>query len=151
MFIREKKNKSGTISIQIISKKNGKYKVIETIGCAKDEINKELLVSIAKKRLKELEPTLFDTINTTDEKEDILGKQIENLNIDNDLIVSIGGELIFGKILKDIECEKYFQKIKIKNSKKRFEYFKDLAVIAHPIFLFFFNFKNWSKICLNIP
>jgi len=128
MFIREKKNKSGTISIQIISKKNGKYKVIETIGCAKDEINKELLVSIAKKRLKELEPTLFDTINTTDEKEDILGKQIENLNIDNDLIVSIGGELIFGKILKDIECEKYFQKIKIKNSKKRFEYFKDLVI-----------------------
>jgi len=58
MFIREKKNKSGTISIQIISKKNGKYKVIETIGCAKDEINKELLISIAKKRLKELEPTL---------------------------------------------------------------------------------------------
>jgi hypothetical protein len=128
MFIREKKNKSGNISIQIISKKNGKYKVIETIGCAKDEINKELLVSIAKKRLKELEPTLFDTINTTDEKEDILGKKIENLNIDNDLIVSIGGELIFGKILKDIECEKYFQKIKIKNSKKRFEYFKDLVI-----------------------
>jgi len=128
MFIREKKNKSGTISIQIISKKNGKYKVIETIGCAKDEINKELLVSIAKKRLKELEPTLFDTINTADEKEEILGKKIENLNIDNDLIVSIGGELIFGKILKDIECEKYFQKIKIKNSKKRFEYFKDLVI-----------------------
>ena len=128
MFIREKKNKSGNISIQIISKKNGKYKVIETIGCAKDEINKELLVSIAKKRLKELEPTLFDTINTADEKEDILGKKIENLNIDNDLIVSIGGELIFGKILKDIECEKYFQKIKIKNSKKRFEYFKDLVI-----------------------
>jgi hypothetical protein len=44
------------------------------------------------------------------------------------LIVSIGGELIFGKILKDIECEKYFQKIKIKNSKKRFEYFKDLVI-----------------------
>ena len=128
MFIREKKNKSGTISIQIISKKNGKYKVIETIGCAKDEINQELLVSIAKKRLKELEPTLFDTINTADEKEEILGKKIENLNIDNDLIVSIGGELIFGKILKDIECEKYFQKIKIKNSKKRFEYFKDLVI-----------------------
>jgi hypothetical protein len=128
MFIREKKNKSGTISIQIISKKNGKYKVIETIGCAKDEINKELLISIAKKRLKELEPTLFDTINTADEKEEILGKKIENLNIDNDLIVSIGGELIFGKILKDIECEKYFQKINIKNSKKRFEYFKDLVI-----------------------
>jgi hypothetical protein len=128
MFIREKKNKSGTISIQIISKKNGKYKVIETIGCAKDEINKGLLISIAKKRLKELEPTLFDTINTADEKEEILGKKIENLNIDNDLIVSIGGELIFGKILKDIECEKYFQKINIKNSKKRFEYFKDLVI-----------------------
>ena len=34
MFIREKKNKSGSVSIQVVSKENGTYKVVKTIGCA---------------------------------------------------------------------------------------------------------------------
>ena len=33
MFIRKRKNPSGSISIQIIDKSNGKYKVVETIAC----------------------------------------------------------------------------------------------------------------------
>jgi len=32
MFIRKLKNRSGSISVQIISKASGKYKVIKTIG-----------------------------------------------------------------------------------------------------------------------
>ena len=35
MFIRQRKNPSGSISIQIIDKSNSKYKVVETIACAK--------------------------------------------------------------------------------------------------------------------
>lgn len=34
MFIRELKNRSGSVSIQIISKARGRYKVVKTIGCA---------------------------------------------------------------------------------------------------------------------
>ena len=37
MFYRRKKNESGSVSIQIISKHQGIYKVIQTIGCAFDE------------------------------------------------------------------------------------------------------------------
>lgn len=37
MFIRKRKNPSGSISIQIIDKSNGKYKVVETIACVKDK------------------------------------------------------------------------------------------------------------------
>ena len=53
MFVRKKQNKSGSVSIQIISKTSGKYKVFKTIGSsiypeqiekyyvqAKNEINK---------------------------------------------------------------------------------------------------------------
>jgi hypothetical protein len=42
MFVRKNRNKSGTTSIQIISKRNGRYKTIETIGTSKnpDEIEK---------------------------------------------------------------------------------------------------------------
>jgi len=32
MFVRKKKNKSGVISIQVIVKSSGKYKLIKTIG-----------------------------------------------------------------------------------------------------------------------
>ena len=34
MFVREKKNKSGSVSIQIVSKENGTYKVVKSVGCA---------------------------------------------------------------------------------------------------------------------
>ena len=34
MFVREKKNASGSISIQIIGKAKGRYKVVKTIGSA---------------------------------------------------------------------------------------------------------------------
>jgi transposase len=37
MFIRKKKNKSGSTSIQIISKNGGKYRVVKTIGNSFDE------------------------------------------------------------------------------------------------------------------
>jgi hypothetical protein len=36
MFIRQKKNKSGVISIQIIDKSSGKYNVFKTIDSSKD-------------------------------------------------------------------------------------------------------------------
>ena len=32
MFVRKKKNKSGVISVQVIDKSSGKYKVVKTIG-----------------------------------------------------------------------------------------------------------------------
>lgn len=36
MFIRKKKNKSGSVSVQIIDKSSGKYKVVKTIGSSND-------------------------------------------------------------------------------------------------------------------
>jgi len=34
MYVRTKPNKSGSTSVQIISKVRGKYKVVKTVGCA---------------------------------------------------------------------------------------------------------------------
>lgn len=45
MFVRKKQNKSGVISVQIIDKSSGKYKVIKTIGSSSDEKQVSLLVS----------------------------------------------------------------------------------------------------------
>lgn len=45
MFVRKKANKSGVISVQVIDKSSGKYKVIQTIGSSSDsqEISNLLL------------------------------------------------------------------------------------------------------------
>ena len=36
MFVRKKKNPSGVVSIQVIDKSSGKYRVVKTIGSSKD-------------------------------------------------------------------------------------------------------------------
>ena len=45
MFVRKKRNKSGTVSVQIIDKSSG-YKVVETIGSSKDA---EEIANLVKK------------------------------------------------------------------------------------------------------
>jgi len=43
MFVRKKKNRSGLISVQIIDKSRGKYRVYKTIGCSSDPVEIENL------------------------------------------------------------------------------------------------------------
>ena len=49
MFVRRKKNPSGVISIQIIDKNKGKYKVLRTIGSSSDALEIENLHNQGKK------------------------------------------------------------------------------------------------------
>jgi transposase len=97
MFIREVKNRSGSISIQIISKHKGKYKVIKTIGSSKDPEEVILLKHKAQHEKERLEnqPTLF-----VSEKDKIIESYL--LTLSNSQIRVIGPELIFGKIYDDI-------------------------------------------------
>lgn len=94
MFIRQKKNQSGSISVQIISKETGKYKVIETIGCSKNDYEIEQLLNQANERLLELEPNLFDFLEYQNKKQKLTNQDMR----------VIGDELILGKLFKDIGC-----------------------------------------------
>ena len=76
MFIRKKKNASGSISIQIISKNSGKYKVVETIGCSFNDYEIEILIQQANERLLELEPNLFDFVKYQENKQKLTNKDI---------------------------------------------------------------------------
>ncbi len=53
MFIRNKKNKSGVISVQIIDKSTGKYKVVKTMGSSSDTVEVQKLVYQAAQWIKE--------------------------------------------------------------------------------------------------
>lgn len=92
MFVRKKKNLSGSVSIQIIKKINRINKVIKTIGSSKDP---DEIAHLFQKGLYELPrlfgATLFDQI---------CEPEISQLNNDNIRVVGPG--LIFGKIFQHI-------------------------------------------------
>jgi hypothetical protein len=52
MFVRKKPNKSGVISIQVIDKSSGKYKLIKTIGSSSESAEIERLVQKGKEFIK---------------------------------------------------------------------------------------------------
>jgi transposase len=94
MFIRELKNRSGSISIQIISKYKGTYKLIKTVGCATDVREIERLKDQAREQMYELSGcsnSLFPC-----EKDEIVEKTMQSLS--NSSIRTVGPELVFGRI-----------------------------------------------------
>lgn len=93
MFLRKLKNRSGSISVQIISKNNGKYKVVKTIGCGKSKTEVEHLLNIGKQEIENLskQQKLFIS-----EKDNFIEEAFSVLN--NSSIRTVGPELIFGQI-----------------------------------------------------
>ncbi len=120
LHIREKKNKSGSISIQIVDRKNRGYKVIETIGCAKSKKEKELLLSIANKRVKQLNKKLYPTLFDIDETDN--SDNLEFINLSNKDLIPIGDELIFGRVFKELGCNS------INLDSKKSKFFKSLVI-----------------------
>ena len=95
MFVRQKPNKSGIISVQVIAKINGKSKLIKTIGSSKDLLE-----------IKELVKEGYRYISTFG------GQRILDFTDENSLYKSVlqsinshtevGTQLLLGKILDDI-------------------------------------------------
>ena len=97
MFIRKLKNRSGSISVQIISKAKGRYKVVKTIGTSKNEKEIQTLVDRGRQEIENLtkQSKLFNS------KRDLLIDDIFS-TLSNASIQVVGPELIFGKIYDKI-------------------------------------------------
>ena len=97
MFVRKNKNRSGSISVQIISKSTGRYKVIKTIGSGKTEQEIQKLIYLADQEVERLshQPKLFVS------ERDIIVDQVFS-SLGNANIKTVGPELIFGKIYDNI-------------------------------------------------
>ena len=97
MFLRKLKNRSGNISVQIISKNNKKYKVLKTIGCGKTEQEVQTLTYIAKQEIERLtaQSKLFIS------EHDTIVEQVFS-SLSNASIRTVGPEIIFGKIYDNI-------------------------------------------------
>jgi len=103
MFVRKKPNKSGVISIQIIDKSSGNYKLIKTIGSSSDSKTIEALFLEGKRWIdnytgqQELDFSQNDYANT-------ISKQITSIK-------TVGIELLITKLFNEIGFNKLNSKI----------------------------------------
>ena len=97
MFLRKKKNRSGSTSVQIISKDRGKYKVIKTIGSGSTAQHIEKLWLLGRQEMERLtaQSKLFIS------EQDTVVEQVMG-NLANASIRTVGPELVFGKIYDGI-------------------------------------------------
>ena len=81
MFLSKLKNRSGSISVQIISKSGSKCKVIKTIGCGKTEQEIQKLWYIGNQELEilSMQPKIF--VSETDTIIESIFETLSNANI----------------------------------------------------------------------
>jgi transposase len=94
MFVRKKKNRSGSISVQIIQKQQGKYVVIKTLGTSGDQEEIDRLYKQAQEAI----PRLFNQITLFDDP--VRLPRIDEVG--NDDVRIVGPELVFGRIFDNI-------------------------------------------------
>ncbi len=97
MFLRKLKNRSGSISVQIILKASGKYKVVKTIGTGSSEQEIVKIWFLGKQELERLhaQSRLFVSEN------DLIVEQVFE-SLKNANIRTVGPELVFGRIYDHI-------------------------------------------------
>ena len=97
MFIRKKTNSSGSISVQVIQKINGKNVIHKTIGSATTQQEIDNLINLARQEIDRLiaQPKLFIS-----ENDQAIEQAFSVLN--NASIRTLGPEIIFGKIYDSI-------------------------------------------------
>lgn len=98
MFVREKKNKSGTVSIQIIDKSSGSYRVAKTVGSSSDPEE----IAYLRKKAYTIIPTLIGQ-TSIDFWSDSTKEFVGNLRrVKTNQVQVDGPEKVFGKIFDDI-------------------------------------------------
>ena len=99
MFIRKKLNKSGVISVQVIDKSSGAYKVIKTIGSSKNNSDIDRFY---------LEANDWIKIKTRTQELDFDQKEKQLLQLFNaiDSLKLVGIDLLLGKIFDEIGFNK---------------------------------------------
>ena len=97
VFVRKNRNRSGSISIQIVQKINRSNKVLKTIGVAITKREEELLVMLAKAEIARIQGMESMFV----EHDDLVVESFVD-SIANDHLQVVGSELILGKIYSSI-------------------------------------------------
>jgi len=98
MFIRKKQNKSGSISVQVISKSNG-YRVLKTVGVSREPQEIERLVELGKVFITR-QNNQYSLFPQDEHDNAVVLDFVRTLR--NASIRTIGPELIFGRLFDEI-------------------------------------------------
>lgn len=100
MFIRKKKNKSGSVSVHIVSKETGFYKIIKILGTSCDANEIEQLVLRGKQFISASNPAQPFLLPIKSREEIVIDEFVHSLR--SSQIHTIGPELIFGTLFDRI-------------------------------------------------
>lgn len=100
MFIRKKRNPSGVISVQVIDKSLGKYKVIKTIGSSSDDDEVKSLFEKGKRWVSNYkgEQDIFELATKQKEESHVLDYLLSN--VEN--ILLNGAQILVDKVYKSV-------------------------------------------------
>jgi len=97
MFVRTKRNSSGSTIVQVISKARGRYKVVKSLGSATTQQEIDQLVQSAQQEIDRLSKPQKLFRSETDEMIVSVLSSLSNSNIQ-----TVGPEIIFGKIFDHV-------------------------------------------------
>lgn len=97
MFVRQKRNKSGIVSVQIIDKSSGRYSLYQTIGSALDKKEIDLLVKKGNDIIQKISGQQHFNFDIQQEQQlvDLFFNGIKALRL-------LGPELLLGKLFDEI-------------------------------------------------
>jgi transposase len=95
MFVRQKRNKSGKISVQVIDKSTGGYRVLKTVGCSSDE-------RVVFKLVQEAEHWIIQKRGIIELDFDNDRQYVTALLDGIESLENVGIELLLGKIFDEI-------------------------------------------------
>jgi transposase len=95
MFVRQKQNKSGVISVQVINKSSGKYKVLKTIGSSSDKSIIQQLVKDGEQWIRNYKGIVEFDFDNTDQLFEQFIEGIKQIKV-------IGVELLLGRVFDQI-------------------------------------------------
>jgi len=95
MFIRRKKNKSGLVSVQVIDKSSGKYKVVKTIGSSSNAGELEQFYQEALTLMRNHTGALELDFQSEEQVFEQFANGIRSINV-------VGPELLLGSIFNEI-------------------------------------------------
>jgi transposase len=95
VFVRKKKNKSGVISIQVIDKSSGQYRLLKTIGSSADKLEVERLINAAKAWISKHRGTQELDFSDYHHHTQLVIEGIEQISV-------YGTELLLGKLFDEI-------------------------------------------------
>lgn len=95
MFVRKKRNKSGTVSVQIVDKSNG-YRVVETIGSSREQKKIDFFVRKAQHTIRTCNGKQGELFSFKTPEEAIVRHFLGELS--NKQVRVVGPELVFGTL-----------------------------------------------------